>query len=993
MLATCTRTLQRWLWLTVIAVALHTCALALDVTTNTAPYCIYQLPIAAISRDNSGNITVTTTSNHYFQTGQNAVISGFQDMYGSHYGFNGTWSVTSVTNSTTFVCSTWTSNDPFSLTNTGTADMDTPTRTTLLQQAIDDVSAAGGGHVYIPAIERYYIDKPLFVDADNVSIVGTQGRAVLYTGNFSPIFLVGMPHDPKNAGGRGLTGGHYPAITMDASAGTRYGLRTKDSNGTTAFGYFPHCGLAYNASAWTQNGLNPYSYWLPPLCNQNNIDYYDYSLYKFTIELAVQNNAAGTLTGTLCGVGSPTIANDMTDRSMIYKLATDPANNNNLTFSFNTQNSNGTLSTQSVSFTTGITDTNLHRLTIQMDLTHQTGAGNQCTVWLDGTLKNKLSLPGGTLLNEYSYGAFRLGDVTNSSLAGNAAGADWTFCGFKVSSTLRYDQTLAINSTQASLPYQSDDSGGYQTVNDNNRFFWNGSDTVALLPLSSAPAGNAKTVVPLALGRQSGMMNGYWLIDRPSAPVSGLSFQHLAPVGGIGFLMGEASSASFFDFRGVCNCLSWGTMETPTYCAIDITNCNSLGSIDTAYAGSNQNLTMFCYSAYPGRNFMRLHGVNGSITGVMVNGPGPQCPYVFRAYAGPGGGPLTYTNIQCDNEGGASPINATFYHEASVNPVSGAAQTASNNTLTIDTLYYGTCAQSSAVLEIKDNPAASAGLLTITGICRPDGTMDGDRMDAWVRTDSPNTRWTGTVYDALQTSCNMRRWIAYTGAGGQCGIKVLHPNTTLPPAGGPSPTSYNGYAFTVGASNITVNSLGRWCYAGDSAAHTIGIYTTANPPVAVATATLSMNGATPGQFNYVSLGTGVTLTANTTYYLLCTEPNTSLDTWGDVVTTQGLYASLVTTGAASIIGASSTNALTNGLGNNGVAGDGYGPVSFTYNGGTAFVTSATLGRPLRNGTWLGGCDIFTVNHPVADGNGNKYIEYDCTQTGAPGTWSGVGKVN
>ena len=133
-----------------------------------------------------------------------------------------------------------------------------------------------------------------------------------------------------------------------------------------------------------------------------------------------------------------------------------------------------------------------------------------------------------------------------------------------------------------------------------------------------------------------------------------------------------------------------------------------------------------------------------------------------------------------------APTKAEFSHEASLNPVSGASQTASANALTLDCVYLGTVAQSTAVLEINDIPAAPSGVLTMTGICGA-GMTDGDRMDAWVRINSPNTRWTGTAYDALLNLNNMRRWIAYTGSSGQCGIQVLHPNTTLPPTGGPSP--------------------------------------------------------------------------------------------------------------------------------------------------------------------------------------------------------------
>ena len=637
----------RWLLLVAIAVSLHTGSWALNVTTNTAPYNIYQLPIASISRDSSGNVTVTTTIAPYFQTGQTAVITGLPGPYGGYNGFNGSWTVASVVNST-FTYNDGNTNQACSgPANTGTADMTDQVRTSTLQQAITDVSNAGGGTVNITSNETYTINQPLFVDASNVSIVGSQGRATLQCdfSNGAPVFLVGVPMNPLNAAGKGITSGHYPAVTMDSSAGTRYGLRTKDSNGTTAFGYFPHCGLACGtfSLSWVDNGVETFAYWQPPVCNQNWADYSNYALYMYTIELAVQNNGAGTMSGNLCGVGSPVNANDMTDRSMIYRLGTDPANNNNLTYYFNTQNANGTLTTQSVSFNTNITDNAIHRITIQMDLTHATGSGNQCTVWLDGTLKNKLALAGGTLLNEYTYGAFHLGDVTSSSLAGNAAGADWTFCGLKMSDVLRYDETQAIGSTIVGLTYDSngDDAGGYQTINDYNRFYWDGAKTVDLLPLSSAPSGNSLTCIPFNTGEHGNIGSfGYWVPDRPSAPVSGLSFEHLNPVGGIGFLMGEASSATFFDIKGCCNCCTWGTLEMPTYCAVNITDCDSLGTFDTFYAGSNQNLTMFRCSAYPARNFMRLHGVNGSVTAVMINGPSNQATYCFREFSGPGGGPL-----------------------------------------------------------------------------------------------------------------------------------------------------------------------------------------------------------------------------------------------------------------------------------------------------------------------------------------------------------------
>jgi hypothetical protein len=84
---------------------------------------------------------------------------------------------------------------------------------------------------------------------------------------------------------------------------------------------------------------------------------------------------------------------------------------------------------------------------------------------------------------------------------------------------------------------------------------------------------------------------------------------------------------------------------------------------------------------------------------------------------------------------------------------------------------------------------------------------------------------------------------------------------------------YNGYVgmeFTVGGSALSVSALGRLCVAGNTGTHTVELVNVGTG-TAVATANVNMAGCTAGEYQYVALGSAVTLAANTAYYLASLE--------------------------------------------------------------------------------------------------------------------------
>jgi hypothetical protein len=106
---------------------------------------------------------------------------------------------------------------------------------------------------------------------------------------------------------------------------------------------------------------------------------------------------------------------------------------------------------------------------------------------------------------------------------------------------------------------------------------------------------------------------------------------------------------------------------------------------------------------------------------------------------------------------------------------------------------------------------------------------------------------------------------------------------------------YVGMQFTVGSSALNVSALGRIFITGNSGTHTVKlVQASTGTDLPGASVSVSMTGGVSGQFKYVSLGSPVTLQANTTYYLVSQEAKGG-DQWYDTGTVSSTNAAAVNT--------------------------------------------------------------------------------------------------
>lgn len=123
---------------------------------------------------------------------------------------------------------------------------------------------------------------------------------------------------------------------------------------------------------------------------------------------------------------------------------------------------------------------------------------------------------------------------------------------------------------------------------------------------------------------------------------------------------------------------------------------------------------------------------------------------------------------------------------------------------------------------------------------------------------------------------------------------------------------YIGMKFTVGASPLTVTSLGRVCVAGNSGTHTIKLVLASDgTDVAGGSLSLDMTSCTAGQFKYAALASPVVLSPSTAYYLASLETNLG-DQWydSDAVTSAAVgtvNSSVYFDGAWNLFGTSNTS--------------------------------------------------------------------------------------
>ncbi len=134
-------------------------------------------------------------------------------------------------------------------------------------------------------------------------------------------------------------------------------------------------------------------------------------------------------------------------------------------------------------------------------------------------------------------------------------------------------------------------------------------------------------------------------------------------------------------------------------------------------------------------------------------------------------------------------------------------------------------------------------------------------------------------------------------------------------------TGWLGMKFTVGSADIAVSQLGRWVAPGNTGTHTVKLVNAATG-ADVASASVSTLGATSGQFKHTPLSTAVTLTANTSFYLLSQE-TAGGDQWYDFSfaasgTPTGYQSWLLANGLpmdASGAGSATANPASDGLSN------------------------------------------------------------------------------
>jgi hypothetical protein len=132
-----------------------------------------------------------------------------------------------------------------------------------------------------------------------------------------------------------------------------------------------------------------------------------------------------------------------------------------------------------------------------------------------------------------------------------------------------------------------------------------------------------------------------------------------------------------------------------------------------------------------------------------------------------------------------------------------------------------------------------------------------------------------------------------------------------------------GMRITVGSSNLSVSALGRWAVGNDTGTHIVRLVN-AGTGAEVASVAVDVNGAPAGTYVYASLATRMTLTANTTYYLLSQETMGG-DRWYNYDTT------VVTTSAGTDIGVVyATNDSPNAFVAGGGPGQAYGPPNLIY---------------------------------------------------------------
>jgi hypothetical protein len=627
----------------------------------------------------------------------------------------------------------------------------------VLQRAVDEVGARGGGTVLIPArVGQWRLNRPVFVGYPNVTIAG-EGAGTRITGSGIMIVLGIKPQYAEQ-----IAAGHFPAISgaagvLDASMkDPKFGLRTFDGK-VRASGYFPACPLAFGNKV----GRDPSGdYWKDYELGSGKPAYWQ-NWPRYTINLAIRNNTATPMRGVICGVGAGGLSPGLTkgnidDPLTIWTIESDPVTGADLAFKFKILDKEGKESVRSLLLSHLPAGQGTHRICVQLDFS--TG---RCRAWhststkepVQPTLSAKVDLGAGYRFKAFEYGALQLGRITGSSFSGSPSDGktvgDWTYCGLSLFGEPRYSldgQSDQLRAPQISL------IGAKSPADDRYRFFPDPYEhgLISFLPLASAiqqTAVGQSTVVYRNGQEYDGTEGtGFWWPERAVEPVTGtLSLRdmqlfaasnHGAPV-----VVGAASHVVMENiYEGGGGYHGVGSLHCePAGSVLELRNCRLVGWDASLYA-HDQNIRAQNLSGGSGETIIRLVGCRGALDHVIVTGF-VASDYYVKLHAGARGGPLRISEFCIDNEGISwAPRKACFYAEPSLD---GGKE---GNVLSFfGTIYTGALINGQAVVELADPPGAAEAKPTARLVIDGVDLMADVKKPAGCIVLSRSSRWSGDI--------------------------------------------------------------------------------------------------------------------------------------------------------------------------------------------------------------------------------------------------------
>lgn len=568
------------------------------------------------------------------------------------------------------------------------------------QAAIDDLAARlkaltyPSGVVFIPgATKPYGINKPVYVDQDNITIQGEgTGTVILMAGGCHSVFIFGVRRVQQ-----ALINGNYVPLTIDAS--NRPDLFGKlDASAAPTPG--ASWGLRTNGNSFVQFHAGPMSCGVSTAASATYLDNWS-ETSKLTLEFCIEPpDGKQFLPFTpILGMGghNPVIAAPFVVSSW------DAPNKFSVMFRTSDLDSTGI---RAFNFTLGAA-TQPFRIALQFDLDNAVLSAFVNGVQIALAEPNNLSptsntpfAPGlGLKFAPNEHHPFLIGaDGINGTYNGST-GTDLRVYGLRLSNTIRYQNNgpgqRQVRADTPSTP-----------INDAWAYFGYDSNTVCFLAGADNPA-TAGRMVSVRNGRAvvDGLTSGLFIHSVYPINVANNAIRDLTVVCQNGFGQGISIGAvlemtvegvkSYGGYHGI------GSINTVVSYFLYIYKCNLQGT-DSAYYGAFQLMyarDINIESA--GRNTIRHLASGSRWDNVLISRGSPVTECAFKACAGDYGGDFILSNWVVDFEG-ESLTRAAIYCEAhGQTPATG---------LNLLNVFLGTIGTGKSLVQLKDTSPENPGL-------------------------------------------------------------------------------------------------------------------------------------------------------------------------------------------------------------------------------------------------------------------------------------------